>query len=249
MRKNVKGNINIAKYDGVVFFNFNGANNTDRKCYWIHPKQGQLEKYGPKKINLLTDLLKIKGSHLMYYRDNDNTYNKGIIYLKRKSKSTGKIILGSIEYQGTGSDFKTKYISENKDHDVFNYSNDNRASQLLDNKFHSIQEWLGATYHLDYPLHPDLITRHFKNPRSSDIILSNDGSVVFNINHGKQYSKSIYNHDLGLNSCMNVPLIIGGSLEIPHKEILYCKTTDIVPTLLHLMGQKPHNSVIGKNLI
>ena len=48
---------------------------------------------------------------------------------------------------------------------------------------------------------------------------------------------------------MNVPLIIGGSLEIPHKEIEYCKVTDIVPTLLHFIGKKPHKSVVGRNLI
>ncbi len=249
-RKNLRGNINIAKYDGIGFFNFKGINKSDTKYSWVRPELSQLKKYGPKKLNLLKELFKIEGSHLMYYRDDDNTYNKGIIHLKRKSRNHGnKIILSTIEYRGNGLDYKTKYISDDNENDVFNYLNDHIASQLLDNRFHSIDEWLSATYHLDYPMHPDLIPRHFKNPRSCDIILSNDGKVVFNINHGKQYSKNLYNHDLGLRSCMNVPLIIGGSSEIAHKEMTCCKTTDIVPTMLKIIGKKPHKSVIGTSLI
>ncbi len=249
-RKYRKGNINIAKYDGIGFFYFNDINKADSKYSWIRPKLNQLKKFGPKSLNLLRELFKIEGSHLMYYRDDDNTYNKGIIHLRRKSRNHGsKIILSTIEYRGNGLDYKTKYISDDNENDVFNYLNDHNASKLMDNRFHSIQEWLGATYHLDYPMHPDLIPRHFKNPRSSDIILSNDGSIVFNINHGNQYGKNLHNHDLGLRNCMAVPLIIGGSSEIPHKEITCCKTTDIVPTMLKMLGKKPHKSVIGTSLV
>ncbi len=48
---------------------------------------------------------------------------------------------------------------------------------------------------------------------------------------------------------MTVPLIIGGSSEIPLKEIPCCKTTDIVPTMLKILGKKPHKSVIGTSLV
>jgi arylsulfatase A-like enzyme len=248
-RRNLSGNMNIAKYDGVGFFNFKGERNTNIKNSWSHPTIKEMENFGPNKVNLLQELFKIKGSHLMYYRDENNTFDKGIIHLKRKMEVSGKIITGAIEYSGTGKNIKTRYILENGEYDIFNYSTDERANELLDNKFHTTKEWLEATYHLDYPLYLDLIPRHFKNPRSCDIVLSNDGSVVFNMKNGKVGNKNIFNHDRGIRECMNVPMIIGGSSEIPLKAVTYCKITDIVPTLLKLLGKTPHKSVVGQSLI
>jgi hypothetical protein len=247
-RRNLRGNMNLAKYDGIGFFNFKGNTNSEIKNSWSHPTVKELEYYGPKKINLFQDLFKIEGSQLMYYRDENNTVDKGIIHLKKKIRKSKKIISGRIEYYGTGNNYKTKYIMENDDSDIFDYLKEEGASKLMDNKFHTIEEWLSATYRLDYPMYPDLIPRHFKNPRSADIILSNDGSVVYNLKNGKKGNKNIYNHDRGIRECMNVPLIIGGSLDIPHKKVHYCKITDIVPTLLHLLGKKPHKSVAGQIL-
>jgi hypothetical protein len=247
--KKVRGNMDIAYYAGVGFFYFKGSNNNNLKDYWNHPTIKELRQYGPRKVNLLEDLFKIEGSRLMFYKDDRNTHNKGIIHLKRKLEDTGKIMTGRIEYEGTGINYKTRYILENDDVDIFGFINDDSASRLLDNKFHTIQEWLEATYHLDYPLHTDLIPRHFKNPRSADLILTNNESVKFGIHHGKQKSKNLYDHDIGLKKCMAVPLIIGGSLEIPHKEIAFCKITDIVPTLLKILGKRSHKSVIGDNLL
>ncbi len=248
-RKNRRGNMDISKYDGVGFFNFKGKNNTTIENSWAHPTIEEMENYGPKKINLLQELFKIKGSHLMYYRDENNTVDKGIIHLKRKIKDSKKIISGAVEYSGKGNSYKTKYIADNDEIDIFGYLNDENACKLLDNKFHTIQEWLDATYNLDYPLYPDLIPRHFKNPRSSDLILSNDGSVVFNLKNGKGANRNLWNHDIGIRNVMNVPLVIGGSLEIPHKQVPYCKTTDIVPTLLKMIGKIPHKSVVGQSLV
>ncbi|MFX0006128.1 MAG: alkaline phosphatase family protein [Candidatus Hermodarchaeota archaeon] len=246
--KYTKGNIDLAYYAGVGFFYFKGNKNSDNNG-WRCPTNKELEKYGPKGVNLFKELFKIKGSRLMFYGDDKNTYKKGIIHLKRKINKNGTIISGKIEYEGIGKDYKTRYSSESSEIDMFNFLNDSGASKLMDNKFHSTQEWLEATNHLDYSMHPDLIPRHLKNPRSADIILCNDGKIKFSIHHGKQKSKNLFDHDLGLRSCMKVPLIIGGSLEIPKKEIKVCKITDIVPTLLELMGTKPHNSVVGSSLI
>ena len=248
-RRNKRGNTSISKYDGVGFFNLKSNRNTRVRNHWLHPTIKEMENYGPKNVNLLQELFKIKGSHLMYYRDENNTFHDGSIHLKKKIKASGKIISGTIEYRGTGENYKTKYIIDNNEIDIFGYSDDEKASKLLDNKFHTIQEWLEVTHHLDYPLYPDLIPRHFKNPRSCDIILSNDGSVVYNIKNGKKGNDNVYNHDLGFRKCMNVPLIIGGSPEVPHKQIPYCKTTDIVPTLLSMLGKKPHKSVVGQSLV
>jgi hypothetical protein len=241
--------MDISKYDGVGFFNFKGKNILNIENSWSHPTIKEMETYGPKRVNLLQELFNIKGSHLMYYRDENNSVDKGIIHLKRKINGSKNIISGAIEYSGKGNSYKTKYTMDNDESDIFGYLNDENASKLLDNKFHTIQEWLSATYHLDYPLYPDLIPRHFKNPRSSDLILSNDGSVVFNLKNGKGANKNINNHDRGIRECMNVPLIIGGSSDIPPKHVPFCKTTDIVPTLLDMLGKKLHKSVVGQNLV
>ncbi|MFX1571679.1 MAG: alkaline phosphatase family protein [Promethearchaeota archaeon] len=248
-RKNLKGNMNISEYAGVGFFNFKGLTDPEDIYKWARPSLKELENYGPRRINLLEKLFKIEGSLMMYYRDDENTHKKGVIYLKKKCNQNGKTLSGTIEYQGRGNEYKTCYISDDSDNDIFGYLNDDKARGLMDKRFHSINEWLEATYHLNFPIFPDLIPRHFKNPRSCDIILSNDGTVVFNIHHGKQKNKNLYDHDLGLRKCMVVPLIIGGSLEIPSKLIPFCKITDIVPTLLKLLGKTPHKSVMGESLI
>jgi len=208
-----------------------------------------MEKYGPKKINLLEKLFTINGVRLMYYCEDGNTSKKGKIHLKRRDKNTGKIVKSSIEYRGSGKEFKTKYSAEAFDEDAFNYINDDIASKLLDNKFHTINEWLDATFHIDFPLYPDLLSRNFKNPRRADIIVSTCGDVAYNIKHGKIENKNLYSHDIGLKKSTVVPLIIGGSKNIPAKEVSYCKITDIVPTLLKMLGKKPHPSVVGESLI
>ena len=75
------------------------------------------------------------------------------------------------------------------------------------------------------------------------------GKYNFNYEHGETTGESPYSHDNGLRDSMIVPFIIGGSPEIPQMELTYCKTTDMVPTLLNLLGIKPHSSVVGKSVI
>lgn len=247
--KHRNGNMDLAEYAGVGFFNFKGNANSNNNKFWPRPTIKELENYGKKRVNLLKQLFTIEGTQLMYYRDDENTSSNGKIYLKRKYIDTNNFITGIIEYKGTGRDCKTKYIIENDDNDVFNYLSDPKASKLIDGKFHTINEWLAATSHLDFPLYPDLIPRHFKNPRSCDIIVSNQGTVVYNMHHGKTNKRTRYCHDIGLRKSSVVPLIIGGSLELPHKEISFCKIVDIVPTLLNCLGKTPHKSVVGESLV
>ena len=246
-RKNLEGNSDLAEFTGVGLFNFKSQNSNNR--VWRRPSNKELENYGPKKVNLFSELFKIEGSELMYYRGEKNTLKSGTIQLRQKNPNTGEISSASIEYNGIGKDYKTKYVLENPDHDPFNYIEDEIASRLLDNKFHTIEEWLAATHHLDYPLYIDLLPRHFKNPRSSDIILSTRGKVVYNIKHGKKKKGGKFCHDIGLRESTVVPLIIGGTDEIPQVEIPYCNITDIVPTLLKMVNKKPHKSVTGRSLI
>ena len=247
-RKNVKGNMNLGGFNSVGFFNFK-SNSKLNDQNWNHPTISEMENYGPKQINLLKKLFDINGVQLMYYCEDGNTSKKGKIHLKRRDKNTGKIIKSSIEYTGTGKEFKTKYSTEAADEDVFNYVSDDIASKLLDNKFHTLNEWLDATSHIDYPLYPDLLSRNFKNPRRADIIVSTCGDIAYNMKHGKKENKNLYLHDIGLRRSTVVPLIVGGSEEIPIKEISHCKITDIVPTILKMLGKKPHPSVVGESLI
>jgi len=247
-RRNINGNMNISEFGGLGFFYFK-PKNLDGKNSWNYPSIEELQKFGPKKINLFDKLFKIEGTKLMYYKDKSNTYQKGRIFLKRK---VGKedYINGRIEYRGIGKEMQTRYIFENNNKkDVFGYYKNNRASKYLNGRFHSIEECLEATNHLDFPLYPDLLCRHFKNPRSADIILSTEGVIIYNIQHGIRKSNSLYSHDIGARKSSIVPLIISGSNEIPKKEIAFCKITDIVPTLLKLLGSNSAENIIGKSLI
>ncbi|MFX1585651.1 MAG: alkaline phosphatase family protein [Promethearchaeota archaeon] len=246
--KNIKGNMDLAEFGGLGFFYFK-SNKTYSKVVWKNPTLESLKAYGPKKVNLFQELFKINGTELMYYGDDENSTDKGKIYLKRKIPGTNKIESGFIEYRGNSKEVKTKYISENQTNDIFGYSDDSLAVKLLDNKYHSIEEWLEATYQVNYPLYPDLLVRHFKNPRSADIIVSTKGKTAYNIRHGRERRSSYYLHDIGLRRSAVVPLIIAGSNDIPQKAVSHCKITDIVPTLLKMLGKSPHKSVIGKTLI
>ncbi|MHA1764332.1 MAG: hypothetical protein ACTSYC_11355, partial [Promethearchaeota archaeon] len=183
----------------------------------------------------------------MYYRDDNNTPDKGIIHLKYKDIKTNKIHHGMIEYRGHGRNQTTKYVYESEE--LFGYSQNESASKLLDGKFHDIDEWLAATNQIDFPMIIDQLPRTFKNPRSCDIMISTCGEYCFSYEHGKTMEPHVYSHDIALKQSMTVPLLIGGSPNIPDLHIKYCKTTDIVPTLLHLLGEKPHQSVVGKSLI
>jgi len=247
-RKNVNGIINITDMGGIGFINVK-PRLCYSKSYWNPPKIKDLENFGPNGINLLKELFKIKGCQLMYYKDDNNGVSKGKIYLKRKLPNLDKKILGCLEYRGQGRDFRIKYSNQNQDEDIFGYYKDEKAAKLMDDKFHTPNEWLEHTYHIHYPCYPELVSRHFKNPRGGDIIISTKGSVVYSITHGKQGKINPYGHDLGSKNCTIVPLIIGGAPEIPQKEVDFCKTVDIVPTLLKLIQVKPHKSVMGQSLI
>ncbi len=247
-RKNVKGTINFTKFGGIGFINVK-PRDCYSKSYWNLPQVKDLEIYGPKRINLLSELFKIQGCELMYYKDDNNRDDKGIIHLKRKIKNSGQIISGYLEYRRQGKDFQIKYYNESQNHDIFGYDKNENSSRLIDNKFHTPEEWLENTFHVNYPCYPELISRHFKNPRGGDIVISTKGSVVYNIAHGKQEDTSPYVHDLGLRNCSIVPLLIGGAKEIPHEEIKFCKTVDIVPTLLNMIHIKPHESTMGHSVI
>ena len=142
----------------------------------------------------------------------------------------------------------TKYTYE--EFDVFHYSDDKLASKMVDNEFHDIEEWLAHTYHIDFPMMPDQIVRYFKNPRSCDIMVSSVAEVCYNYEHGETKNDQVYSHDVGLLKSMCTPLIMGGGSGIlTPNEVEYCKSTDIVPTILALLGKTPHKSVVGRNIL
>ena len=234
-----------ASFGSVGFFNFPG------KDWHHHPTIKQLKEFipsgsGKTKLNLFESLWKIPGVKLMYYRDDNNTPDKGIIYLEHLNEKSGKISKNIIEYEGHGKNQRTKYIIDEKD--LYRYGDYEESAVLLDNRAHNIDEWLEGTNKIDFPIMIDQIPRYFKNPRSCDIMISTIGEYTFGYEHGKSVPNSPYTHDTGLKKSMTVPFIIGGSPSIPQLELSYCKTTDMVPTLLELLGEKPHFSVVGKSV-
>ncbi|MEJ2251375.1 MAG: alkaline phosphatase family protein, partial [Candidatus Lokiarchaeota archaeon] len=249
-RKSINGNFNISEYSSVGLFNFKSNKYSELKNYsWYRPSISELQEFGPKKVNLMYELFKIPDSHLMFYPDDNNRLDKGIIHLRKKDANSSKICYGKIEYRGISTNLRSKLVLEDEDENIFGYSiSDDQFSNIY-NKFHSLEEWLELTHNLDYPLYPDLLVRHFKNPRSADLIISNKGNIVYNIAQGERKNENLHNHDIGLRKSAVVPLIIGGSPEIPKKEIKFCKTIDIVPTLLKMMAIKPDKSYIGKSLV
>ncbi|MFX1418937.1 MAG: alkaline phosphatase family protein [Promethearchaeota archaeon] len=232
-------------FGSLGFFNFPGD------TWQHHPTIHQMQKFKPSSgkqdLNLTETLWEIPGVKFMYYREDSNKPEKGIINVEYQDKKSGKRIKGMIQYQGFGAEQKTRYISNGND--IYGYSENENSAKILDNKFHTIEEWLNATNQIDFPMVIDQIPRYFKNPRSCDILLSTLGDYDFNYEHGKTTSSSPYSHDNGLRESMIVPFIIGGSLEIPSIELSCCKTTDMVPSLLNLLGLKPDISVIGKSVL
>jgi len=233
-------------FGSVGFFNFRG------ESWHHHPSIKQMQKFKPRGIgkqnlNLFEMLWEIPGVKFMYYRNDDNKPEKGVIHIEYKERATGKRISGMIEYKGFGKEQKTRYVYDIID--FYGYNENEESAKILDNKFHTIEEWLKATNHIDFPMIIDQIPRYFKNPRSCDIIISTLGEFGFNYEHGKTIDNYPYSHDIALRESMIVPFIIGGGVEIPPMELKYCKTTDMVPTLLDLLGIKPHSSVIGNSIL
>ena len=233
-------------FGSVGFFNFPGD------TWYHHPSIQQLKNFKPSgigkgKVNLVETLWEIPGVKYMYYREDNNKPEKGVINIEYREKKSGKRMSGMIEYQGFGKEQKSRYVFD--ENDFYGYFQSEESSKILDKKFHTINEWLEATSHVDFPLIIDQIPRYFKNPRSCDILISTLGSHYFNYEHGKTMGTSPYSHDNGLRESMVVPFIIGGSSEIPYMELPYCKTTDMVPTLLNLLGITPHSSVVGRSIL
>ncbi|MFX1426115.1 MAG: alkaline phosphatase family protein [Promethearchaeota archaeon] len=233
-------------FGSVGFFNFPG------ESWHHHPTLQEMKKFrvnglGKQELNLFDTLWEIPGVRFMYYRDDENQPEKGIIHVEYLEKNTGKKKFGKIEYRGFGIEQHTKLISD--DNDFYQYAYNEKSVQILDNKFHTLDEWLEATNQVNFPIIVDQIPRYFKNPRSCDILVSTLGQYYFNYEHGNTVGISPYSHDNGLRESMIIPFIIGGSPEIPQIELTYCKSTDMTPTLLNLLGIKPHSSVVGKSVL
>lgn len=231
-------------FGSMGFFNFHG------ETWHHHPTQKELENYtvsgkGKTKINLIKTLWNIPGVKLMYYRENKFKADNGQINVLRKDEKTGTIFKGKIEYSGFGKEQKTKYSYD--EIDIFGY--ESHIKESYQNKAYTIEDWLNLTNNIDFPMVVDQIPRYFKNPRSCDIVVSTLGNPVFNYEHGKTSGISPFSHDIGLRKSMIVPFIIGGSPEIPPMKLNYCKTTDMVPTLIELLGIRPHSSVVGKSVL
>ncbi|MFX1296875.1 MAG: alkaline phosphatase family protein [Promethearchaeota archaeon] len=209
---------------------------------WLErPTIAQMQNYGPNHVNLINNaLLNIPGVKFLYYREDGNTFEKGQIHVLKKEN--GDIYTGLIEYQND----KTKYTF-NKD-ELYGYSEDETATTMLDGKFHTIDEWLKNTHHVDFPIVVDQVPRLFRNPNSCDIMISTCGETIFNYEHGRTKNDHLYGHDIALQQAITVPLLIAGS-QIPKKTLPYSKSTDIVPTILKLLGEPIPSNLLGNSLL
>jgi hypothetical protein len=235
-----------AAIGSVGRFNFRG------ETWFHHPTINQLENYQltkkhGKKVNLFEILWKIPKTKYMFYPDDSNTSERGKIYLRKRNSHTGEIVEGEIEYEGLGKQMKTSYTYDKEE--LFGYEDSDNTVSFLEGKKYTIEEWLSKTWDIDFPIIIDQLVRYFKNPRSCDIMISNCGEIGFGYEHGKTKSESPFSHDIALRTSMIVPFIIGGSENIPDQSLDYCKTVDMVPTLLELLGLKTDSSVIGQSII
>ncbi|OLS15149.1 MAG: Uncharacterized protein of the AP superfamily [Promethearchaeota archaeon CR_4] len=236
--KTQQGDHDIA-FGGLGFFNFPGHS------WHEHPTNDQLEHYGSQKINLYEAVFKIKDVELLYYPLDSSSPDRGQIRVIRKNCEV--FCHGLIEWQGHGKSQQVKYTFENED--PLEYNKDLVAQRLLDNKYHNIEEWLAHTHHLPWgAMLVDQLPRYFKNRRAGDFIVSTLGKACYNYEHGRTVNDHVYSHDVGSQRDMMVPLVLGGSPSIPQCDVPFCKTTDIVPTLLQLIGRTPDKTVVGKSL-
>ncbi|MHA1730697.1 MAG: alkaline phosphatase family protein [Promethearchaeota archaeon] len=237
-----------ATFGSIGFFNFRGD------TWHHHPTSEQLRHFKPSglgasEIDAYETLWEVPGVQLMYYPDDSNTPDRGVIHLEKRVEVDGsvKVLKGTVEFEGHGREQRTAYKFESDD--LFGYSASEDARAVLDGRGHTVGDWLAATAGLDFPLVVDQLPRYFKNPRACDVMVSTRADVCFNYEHGKTTNEHVYSHDVGLPVSMSVPLIIGGSPEVPRVDLPFCKTTDIVPTLLALLGETPHPSVVGRSLV
>ncbi|MHA1143682.1 MAG: alkaline phosphatase family protein [Candidatus Helarchaeota archaeon] len=231
--KKNRGNFDVAM-GAVGQFYFKGKDPNSR------PTQAELEKYGPNELNLLKILRGIDGMKLLYYRDDENTPKKGMVHVEYLEDDT--IIEGTIEYEGE----KTRLTLPGKD--FFGYSDDNMGAKMLDGKFHTLDEWIQHTHHLDFPAVADYVVRLFKNPNSCDVLCSTLGETIFNYEHGKTQNSHVYGHDIATHTGMTTPLLISGS-NITTRTLDHAKSSDLVPTIVKLLNGNLAPSVVGRSLV
>ncbi|MBD3227837.1 MAG: hypothetical protein GF329_06585 [Candidatus Lokiarchaeota archaeon] len=233
--------IKLKKREG----NFDGAIDSLGQFYFLgeddqRPTINQLKNYGPSKINIFEVLMNIEGMKLIYHRDDENTRDKGTIYIQYKDDEN--IHGGIIDYN------RDKTRLSFTDIDFFGYSNDPKASKMLDGKYHTINEWLEHTHHLNFPMVADQVVRLFKNENSCDILCSTIEETIFHWEHGKTTKESLYGHDVATHDGVTTPLLISGG-NISKHTIPYSKSSDLVPTIVKILDGNLASSVVGKSLI
>ncbi|NHI90964.1 MAG: hypothetical protein EAX96_00590 [Candidatus Lokiarchaeota archaeon] len=208
------------------------------KIHGERPNLNELKSFSEKDINLIDQLMNIQDTQILYYREDENTKDKGVIQILRKKNS--KIIEGAIEYNKD----KVKLIQE--DGDLFEYQKFDSASKLIDGKYHDINEWLIGTHETDFPIICDQVARLFRNPNSCDILTSTLGNAVYNYEHGFTKNDHLYSHDL--SRATKVPLVIGGS-NFNATELEVTKISDLLPTIVKMLGGKIDKLVVGSPLV
>jgi hypothetical protein len=113
--------------------------------------------------------------------------------------------------------------------DPLGYASDPRASGLCDGQFHEPSDWLAATATLP---HPDIAPRlgeAFESPRAGDIMIFAAPGWDFSL-------QSLGGHGGLERDEMLIPMYFAGPDLPPGSKVGAARLSDLVPTLLELMG-------------
>ena len=192
-------------FGAVGCFYFKGEN-------WTQPMTVKnLKNYGRKNLNLLEFILNLPGVQYIAYKEKIESFEKGIIRIQ------GKDGIGTIKFEGD----LTNYDFEGKD--PLKYDLSYEASELIDGKFHSIDEWLEHTIDTDNIIVVDQLARVLKLENSADIIAVTDGKTVYH---------HLYSHDLPTPETMKIPFLISNP-NFKQKKLPLMKITDIHDIILN----------------
>jgi len=167
-----------------------------------------LKNYNETNLNLLEYLLALPGVQYIAYRDME------LVMIQGKKGS------GKIKWKGE----LTKYEFEGGD--PLGYELNKHANELIDGKFHSIDEWLKNTIDTNNIIVVDQLARIFQLENSPDIIAVTDGKTVYH---------HLHSHDLPTPETMKVPLMIVNP-DLEKKDLGLIKITDIHDLVLNYLN-------------
>ena len=216
-------------------------NNEWSKEVWKAPVYYEhLEKYylGPEKgyFNLLEYLKNIEGLDFFIVRE--NSYDPSDPEKNFKVRVVSKRGDSLITRKGSKSEFMYRY-EVLSGVDPLSYDKEPNTKQLMDNKFHSGDDWFKASYTSNYPDACVQLTQIMEFEQAGSVMLSCAGKWSVN-------SKVVSKHGGLLREEMRSTFCISGP-GIKQGTIPSMRTVDIVPSILYLLNKDvDYNTFDGK---